>query len=174
MKVDVKIEGQKELRDNIKRVLDALSVRERRKVLRKAAAPMQEKARQLAPVAEKEVHRYGTEKIFRRIRAPKGKGTVVATYVPGNLEKSIQLLTFRRSPDIFIGPKKASRNKQPVYGLSEKVVDPYYAHMVHNGTRYAKGTPFMTMAFHAKKTEVLRIIRSELKDKIEKAPQTTP
>lgn len=173
MKVDVKIEGRKELQDNIKRVLDALSVRERRKILRKAAAPIREEARRNVPIADREVHRYNTPKAFNRIRAPKGRGRIVATYVPGNLQKAIQTLTFRRSPDIFVGPRKASRNKIPVYGLTTATVDPYYAHMVHDGTIHARGTPFMTMAFHAKKNEALRIIRAEMKKKIENAPKTS-
>ena len=35
-------------------------------------------------------------KISGKPRAPKGSGTVVATYKPGNLRKSVQTLRFRR------------------------------------------------------------------------------
>lgn len=55
-------------------------------------------------------------------RAAKGSGTVVATYRPGNLRRSIRVLNFRRSSAAFVGAK---RGKSP---------DGYYVHWVELGT----------------------------------------
>lgn len=73
------------------------------------------------PVGEKAHKRY--PKRGKGKKAAKGAGRVVAEYRPGNLRRSIQVLTFRRSPAAFVGPKLGGRR-----------ADGYYAHMVERGT----------------------------------------
>lgn len=149
-------------------LLKRLDKKERKKVLRKAAAPIREDARSLVPEAGDEVYRYSTPKVFKKVRAPKGSGKIIATYLPGNLRKAIQTLNFRRSDDIFVGPRKRSGGYQGTFGRTVAKVDPYYAHMVHNGTVHQPGQPFMLLAFQAKAGIALRIIKTELKRKIER------
>lgn len=67
-----------------------------------------------------------------RRRAAKGAGVVVATYRPGNLRKSFQVLPLRRTKSaLYVGPK---------YG---RTPDGYYAHMVEFGTKYNPSQPFV-------------------------------
>mgnify|MGYP001810604248 FL=1 len=40
-----------------------------------------------APKSDKAHFRYSTAKVIKGIRAPKGKGTIKAVYMPGNLKK---------------------------------------------------------------------------------------
>ena len=150
-----------------RKLLKSLDKKERKKILRRAAAPIREDARSLISDAPDDVQRYSTAKLSGKLRAPKGSGHVVATYVPGNLRKSIQTLDFRRSQDVYVGPKGRKGSASGTFGLTTRTVDPYYAHMVHNGTSEFPGQPFMKLAFQAKKGEALQIIRDGLKRKIE-------
>lgn len=165
---DITLTGLAELDKATARLLKSLDKNERKKILRKGAIPIREDARSLVPEANDYVYRYSTPKVFGKLRAPKGSGKIAATYVPGNLRKSIQTLSFRRSSDVFVGPR-TTKSKSGVFGRTTSTVDPYYAHMIHNGTVHQPGQPFMTLAFQAKKHEALRIIRDELKKKIESA-----
>ena len=111
------------------RKLDGLvdtAKRNRDRVLMEAAGPLKSAIAGRAPQSDKAHKRYSTPKISGKIRAPKGSGTVVAIYKPGNLRKSLQTLRFRRSKAVFIGPRvQRSEGKMP---------DGYYAHMVNFGT----------------------------------------
>ena len=164
----IKVENVKGLEKAYRDLLKSLDKKERQKVLRQAAAPIREDARSLVPEAGDEVYRYSSPKVLGKIRAPKGSGTIVATYLPENLRKAIQTLTFRRSDDVFVGPRKRKGSAYGTFGRTTSTVDPYYAHMVHNGTIHQKGQPFMLLGFLAKQAEALRIIKRELKKKIEK------
>ena len=70
--------------------------RERNRVLTEAAGPLRSAIAGRAPQSDKAHKRYSTPKISGKLRALKGSGTVVATYKPGNLRKSVQTLRFRR------------------------------------------------------------------------------
>lgn len=83
------------------------------------------------PVGTKTHKRYSAKK---GKRAAKGSGTVVATYRPGNLRRSIRVLNFRRSPDAFVGAKLG------------KTPDRYYAHMVERGTTTQPAQEFFKKA----------------------------
>lgn len=67
-------------------------------------------------------------------KAAKGSGNVLATYKPGNLRKSIRVLSFRRSPAAWVGPKLG------------KTPDGYYAHMVERGTVHQPAQEFFKKA----------------------------
>ena len=81
-----------------------LRKKERRKILRKAAKPLVQAAKDNIKSSDKPVHRYSTGKVSQDIKAPKGSGTIIASYLPGNLKKAIKVLVFRKSPDVFVGP----------------------------------------------------------------------
>lgn len=68
-------------------------------------------------------------------KSAKGSGRVVATYRPGNLQRSIKTLKFRRSEAVFVGPK-----------LGGKAIDGYYAHFVEDGTIYQASQKFVAGA----------------------------
>jgi len=78
-------------------------------------------------------------------RAAKGSGRVAETYRPGNLRKSMQRLSFRRSNSAFVGPK-----------LGKKLPDGYYAHMVERGTTTQAAQYFMKAAVSAAGPQTLR------------------
>lgn len=80
------------------------------------------------PVSDRAHSRYSTPKVVGSLRAPKGSGRIVATYQPGNLQKSFRTLTFRRSKAVFVGPKLGGVN------------DGYYAHWPEFGTVTEFGT----------------------------------
>jgi HK97 gp10 family phage protein len=67
------------------------------------------------------------------------------TYRPGNLRKSMQRLSFRRSNAAFVGPK-----------LGKKLPDGYYAHMVERGTTTQSAQYFMKAAVSAAGPQTLR------------------
>lgn len=165
--MSITVDGMASLDQATAKLLKSLNKSERKKILRKAAAPIRDDARSLVPEANDYVYRYSTPKVSGKLRAPKGTGKVIATYLPGNLRKAIQTLSFRRSSDIYVGPRANKKGTHGTFGRTTNTVDPYYAHMVHNGTVHQKGQPFMTLAFQAKKQEAIRIIQTEIKKKIE-------
>lgn len=72
-----------------------------------ASKPLVQAVKAATPVGTKEHSRYS-------------KGVKVATYKPGNLKRSMQVLRFRRAKNaVFVGPK-----------LGGVRVDGYYAHIV--------------------------------------------
>lgn len=164
----VKVEGVKELESNIDRMLKRLDRKERIKILRKGANLIRDAAKSHVPEATHPVHRYSTPKALKRIRAPKGKGVIAATYMPGHLRQAISSFTLRKSDDVFVGPRRRGpRTPSGVYGGSSRRTDPYYAHMVHNGTVDQAPVPFMTMGFNERKSQAKKVIVTELKKKIE-------
>lgn len=100
-----------------------------------------------APIGERPHSRYSTAKVTKKIRAPKGSGRVVATYQPGNLQRSFRVLKFRRSQAVFVGPK-----------VGNKRADGYYAHWVEFGTKNQKGQKFVSAAVSAVGNNVLNYI----------------
>ena len=163
-----------EARDAIKtlnKLLKDFELKERRKILRKAARPMVEAARANAPVSSAVHFRYSsTDKASGRIRAPKGKGKIVAKYVPGNLKNSIRTLTFRRDRSaVYVGPKIAKRQTGfKTYGSNKTTVDAYYAHMVEYGTRHYPARGYMRKAYGQAKQQVLRKVEDLARAKVKK------
>lgn len=135
--------------------IDKPEVRDR--VLRPAAEILQKAAQSNVRDASKTVKRYATSKFSKKIRAPKGRGNVVATYEPGNLRISMQLLKFRRSKAVFVGAKVMKRSPSGTFGRGKRA-DGWYAHFVEFGTKRAKAKPFMRPAVHATSNAVRRRI----------------
>lgn len=133
------------------------SSKERKKMLRRSARPLRKAARKFAPKREKPTgfnRRYATAKVVKGIRAPKGKGKVIAKYPQGWLRKSIAILTYRRTSDVFVGPRLRGK------------FDAYYAPMVF-GSSNAFFSRVMRPAFQATQTAVLSIIEEQSRKKIE-------
>lgn len=111
--------------------------------------------------------RYGTPKLNESIRAPKGKGKVVATYYPGNLRKSITKLRFRRSSGIWVGPKVNKREPSGAFGKGRRV-DGWYAHFQEFGT-VNNPTPrnfgFMRRSFNSVKSQMIKSVEKMAKKK---------
>ena len=140
----------------LKSMPDAISPRVRKKILRSAADHFVDAARANIKDSTKAHHRYSHRgKLTSRLKAGKGSGRVIATYKPGNLRRSIQILRhgkFRRLQSVFVGPK-ADRSPSGVFGNEDKV-DGYYAHMVEFGTVNSAPQPFMRPAFIASRGKV--------------------
>lgn len=104
------------------------------RILREAAGPLRAAIAGRAPHSAAPHSRYSTPKIAAKLRAPKGSGVVKATYQPGNLAKSFQVLAFRRARYAkFVGPRidKQGGGRTP---------DGYYAHMVNFNTANVDGS----------------------------------
>ena len=130
----IEIEGFKELNRKIKQLPDKLKKREMLKVLRIVAKPTVAAARAQAPVGNKPHKRYS-----RR------DGSVLGSYLPGNLKKSIGNITGKRglgrqNAVIYVG----ARSKGKKY-------DGYYGGMVHGGTVHQAANPFMDRAYNQTK-----------------------
>ena len=149
--------------------------------LTKAARPIVTAARNNADVSEATHFRYNTSKLVKGIRAPKGKGQIVATYLPGNLKGSIKTMRFRRSNSaVFVGPV-VSRSGTGTFGPtstyeggimpSNARSDGYYGQFVEFGAPAigVSPNPFMKPAADQAGGTALRLAVTELKDAIEKA-----
>lgn len=160
---------EQEINEAIKK-LQALpkefSKKTKRKVLRKAAKPLIDAARNNIPESDEPHYRYKTSKASNKIKAPKGSGNVIAVYHPGNLKKSIRALTFRRSSDIFVGPRVAKRGSGGHYGKGSRV-DGYYAAMMEYGTKNHSGVAYMRRAVPSATNQVQQIIIKETKKVID-------
>lgn len=160
MKSEVKnfIEIRKGLNADIKAVMATLKrlpidvKKERKKILRKAAKPLVASAQAKAPVL----------KSRRRVTVTFQNGGQV-TYYPGNLRLALKTLEFRKSPDVFVGPKVTRKRKAgDEYGKSRTKVDAFYAAMVEFGTSKMPSRPYMRPAYESTKGEVMKIVQSEV------------
>lgn len=95
--------------------------RDRKSLLTAAAAPVRKAARKRVPRSQRPHYRTANG---RRIK-----------YNPGNLQRSIKTLSFRRSPDAFVGPKFGG-GRHAEYGGPGQPTDGYYYAMAFGGARY--------------------------------------
>ena len=91
--------------------------KDRKRILKQAALPVQKAAESKTTVGDK-VHYY-----YR-------KNKTRAKIYPGNLRKSINRLTFRKSLDAFVGPRFGAAGKRNEVGRTKATADGYYARMV--------------------------------------------
>lgn len=110
-----------------------------------------------APQSDKAHFRYNTAKVNKGIRAPKGKGTIKAVYMPGNLKKSFRTLKFRRSEAVFVGPK-----------VGNTMPDGYYAHFSEFGTRNQPAQGYVKQAVSAAGRTTLDFAIKLIQRRIEK------
>lgn len=114
-----------------------------------------------APVGAKAHKRYSTTKVNRSVRAPKGMGKVVATYMPGNLARSIRVLDLKKTKNaVYVGAKL----KGPKTGTFQgQKADGYYMHMVERGTKnWKRGHPFFLASWVRSEPTVTKIIIANL------------
>lgn len=126
-----------QIREAVRRLneLPGYIASERQRLLKYAAHPMLESAKQKAPKSERPHKRY------------KG-GEVVAVYKPGNLRRSLRFLPFRRAKSkVYIGPILGKNTKSEVDG--------WYAHFVEFGTSRQSAQPYMRPAFLENREEAV-------------------
>lgn len=112
-----------------------------------------------APKSRKVHFRHNTAKLTNKIRAPKGSGNIVATYSPGNLGRSINVLKFGRAKSkVFVGAKLARSAKG---NFSGRRTDGYYMHFTEKGTIRQSGTNWFRNAWERSKGRVFGIMKSE-------------
>jgi len=166
MNFNAKLDG--EIKTLIKRLYEvSTDAKKESQAAFKEAAPLLISAIEgRSPQSDAPHYRYSTPKVAKGIRAPKGLGRIVATYIPGNLKRSFRTLTFRRSASVFVGPKAFKGNPSGIF--SGRRVDPYYAHMVEFGTEKQTAQPFVRPAAASAGPAVMRIAAQLLKRQIEK------
>lgn len=112
---------------------------DRTQALERAGNSLKDAMVQRAPQSNRVVKRYKN-------------GKLIATYHPGNLKRSIQLLDLRDKANVYVGVKIQPRGKgKGVFSGSN--VDGYYAHFVEYGRRKR---PFIRPAVDAVGSKVLR------------------
>jgi len=117
-------------------------------ILQEAGEMIAASSRGFAPMADKIVKLYGSQKISKRYKAPKGMGKVKKRIKPGTLKKSIEVLKHGRFKTIYSAVFVGVRIKKA-----------YFAHFVHFGTKNLKNnTPFMKLGFNAAKGTVTQFL----------------
>lgn len=162
--------------NSIRAAIKDFEKKDQRRVLRAAARPIVKASRRIAPVGSKPHYRYkrrrgrfersarayvATRKGSRRKSGQQRGGRkgvdlqkVAAIYYPGNLSKSLRTLTFRRSRDVFVGPRQGGRSRRE-YGRTVATADGYYAQMVY-GSAAAFETRVLRPALQTGRQAALR------------------
>lgn len=134
--IDLNISGITQVLDATGRFSKELAKPENRRRIALAASHLVTAAIQgETPISDRIHYRYKTPKISGKLRAPKGLGRKVASYVPGNLRKSTMDLSERRSKYkkfgiVIVGPLYSRKSRGNNIGSSKRNADGYYAHMV--------------------------------------------
>ena len=164
---------QKEIAQAIAKLKDFSNLvkEEQQAILAYAADPLVREIESRAPKGVKIHKRYAQSAGGKR--SPKGKGKVVATYHPGNLKKSIRVLRFRRSRDVFVGGKLAKRGQGGgEFGRGNKV-DAYYMHYVEFGTSKKSARPFIRPSIPAAMPAVAKRVREGYEKLVKTYGKTT-
>jgi HK97 gp10 family phage protein len=116
-------------------------------------------AESAAPKSKAIHYRYNTAKLTKKLRAPKGLVNKVASYTPGNLGRSINVLKFSRAKSkVFVGAKLARR---ATGNFSGRKTDGYYLHFSEEGTVKQTGTHWFHNSWERSKTRVFGIMKQE-------------
>lgn len=129
----------------------AISKRQRKAMLRKAAIIVRDEARKNVPVSDRPTLVYDTPKISGNLRAPKGKGRIKYRFDPGTLRDDINVKSFPKSNDLFVG-----------IGTARKITA-FWGHWIEFGNRKIKGVGYMRRAVAAKKGEAIDQIIKDAK-----------
>lgn len=156
----------------LKQKLEAISANAKKdsQTAFKQAAPILISAIQgRAPRSDAPHFRYSTPKISNRLRAPNGSGKIVATYMPGNLQRSFRSFAFRRSASIHVGPKIDKQGSGGVFTGNR--TDAYYAHWMEFGAPEIglEPQPFVRPAVSAAGPQTLKFAAELLKRIIERS-----
>lgn len=166
IEVDLKMEGISQVVNAFGQFSKELSDPKSRRRIANAAAPLVVAAIQgEVPIGDKPHFRYKTSKLIGRLRAPKGMGNIIASYVPGNLQKSVQDLAQRRSRlkkigIVIVGPVISGKTGKSI-GSNKRNADGYYAQMLlgsaaaweaqiaNRGAKKVEGTAYAVMIAEA-------------------------
>lgn len=144
--VDIKI-SEKEVMHAVQKV-DALgkavTPRQRKAMLRKAAVIIRDEARKNVPISDRPTLVYDTPKVSGKLKAPKGQGRIKLKLDPGTLRDDINVKSLRRSRDLFVG-----------VGTGRKRSIAFWAHWLEFGNSQIKGIGYMRRAVESKKQEAL-------------------
>jgi len=154
--VTVELENMDELLKQINQIRRKMKRKVLRKPLKEAAKVLVEEARSLAPVSKKPHVRYQKVGFIKKKRAPKGYGRPIAVYYPGNLKRSIQVMLFRKSADVFVGYRLA-RYPNTKGTFKGRRVDGYYAYWVE------KRTPIMRRAVETSRNRLAAEVVKQLR-----------
>lgn len=147
----------KEVNDLVKdlqRLATGMSKAKKRNMLAPAVKPAMEEAKKIvrAEARSKKVHyRYHN-------------GEKVATYHPGNLARSIQVLKFK-SPDVFVGPKRSARGAG-TGSFKGRKVDGWYGHFLEFGTVKHRPIAYLRRGFDSKRAQVISILEGKVRTNI--------
>lgn len=138
------------------------------RILKVSAKPLVNALFIAAPHGKKVHKRYSTVKLSKKIRAGRGKGTVVATYAPGNLAASFAVLALKKQDyRVTVGAKLAKGSAKGDFGPHGRT-DGYYAHMIEKGTRNMTARPFIGPTWARMKEPTKILIVNNLKKKIKR------
>lgn len=165
-----------EVADVVKRLNEVakdMSLSKRRAILRRAAGPVRQRSISLAPRSKRVHYRYSTPKIIKGKRAKRGTATAYRiAYHPGNLKKSLQVLTFNRDrAGVYVGPKFGKGDGKD-RGRTIKTADGYYAQMVY-GSAASFGGRVTDAALNLSRRQVITIIEDGLKKIVQQTKQKT-
>lgn len=133
---------------------------QRKEILKKAAKPLIEEAVRRAPKSKKNRP--------RSVYVGEGTARRKIIFYPGNLKRSIRVLPFPKSKDVFVGPKVIWNPKASAYGKNKKTVNAYYAHWIEYGNANHPAQPFMRPAYEMTKPMILSILTKEVRDTLNK------
>lgn len=119
--------------------------KERKKILRLAAKPVVKAIKSKVKVGSKPHRRYLKD------------GSLAAVYHPGNLRRSVRTLTFKKSKNVFVGPKLGKSGSSTGVFKGNKV-DGYYGHFLEYGTIKQAPQPYMRPGFASSKSTAQKII----------------
>ena len=146
------------------RLVSQTSKKQTGRILTKNAKPIVDALFLAAPHGHKIHKRYRSAGLNKRIRAPKGKGSVVAIYRPGNLAMSFRLFRFNRAKySIQVGAKFQGKNATGAFGPGTGQYDAYYTHILE------KKDPFIIPTWNRMKAGVEAGIIKSLKRVIKSA-----
>jgi len=153
--------GAKEAKKDVEEVVKTLNKllkkfdeKEIKKLLRPAADILTKAAQ--ANIHDSEVVHY------RHLKDSKTK------YYPGNLRKSIKVLSLRKTNSLFVGPGISKGGGGKVFGKGKRV-DGWYAHFQEYGTinmPTPRNLGFMRRAYIANKNKIIGEIFKQVKNKV--------
>ena len=117
--------------------------KDRRSLLRAAAGPVRKAVKRKTPVSKYGHTRYSGSKKIK--------------YNPGNLRRSMKVLVFRRSPDVFVGPKWGGKTGSSEYGGVGQPVDGYYYAMAFGSAAFFRRAVLDPAAFEAEDEAIAKI-----------------
>lgn len=124
----------------------AITKRQRKAMLRKGAEIIRDEARANVPISDRPTLVYDTPKINNKLRAPKGQGRIKYKLEPGTLRDDINVKSFPKSFDLFVGA-----------GTTRKITA-FWAHWLEFGNSKIKGIGYMRRAVASKKEAAINQI----------------